>query len=165
MSSIQIDELHRKVGRNLLRIQAMEFALNLVGRKTFGICVPSGFFEQSSQFIDQARNDLILHFGELAGMDLLKPQGLERASVWLDEQFEKSNEQYHYLRVHSLLVLLVLVEGGSASASEYGFCHQKLLEQLPPGFEYIDEDDDTGSAWATSRIVGLLRQARVHGVD
>ena len=154
MSSNQIDELHRRVGRNLLRFQAMEFALKLVDHKISGTL---------SEFIGQARNDLVHHFGKMPDVDLLKPEGLEQASAWLDDQFEKSHEQYHYLRVHSLLLLLALVESGSASASECGFCHHKLLDQLPPGFEQVDEGDAARSAWATSRIVGLLQTARVDG--
>jgi hypothetical protein len=61
-----------------------------------------------------------------------------------------------------LLLLAVLMENDPALAAEYGSQYEKLIAQLPPDLEYINQVDPSRTLWPTTRIVKLLQQAEVH---
>lgn len=190
-----VDEIHRRIGRNLLRFQEMEVALKIIlpyahpeaapkgvdamreyrkehiDLKSLGhlfkqfnqaTTVPTGFFVQSSEFIVDARNNLVHHFAKLPGVDLLQEDGRSQVLDWLDLQFTESDEWYQFLRMQSLLVLVGLIESNPYAAAQFGMHYEKLLAHLPPGLEYIDKRDPTRTTWATSRIVRLLQLAELH---
>ena len=189
-----IREVHRRIGRNLLRFQEMEVAMKMIlpyahpdgamkgveamrqyqkehiDLKTLGYLfgqikdamqATPEFFERSAASIVAARNDLVHHFYKLPSVDMLAPEGLVKATAWLDKQFEDSEEWYQILRTESLLVLLMLMESNPELAVQYGAHHEQLLEQLPPNIEYIDQIDVRNTTWAKSRIVRLLQLAEL----
>lgn len=64
--------------------------------------------------------------------------------------------------MQSLVFLLTLIETKPELASEYGAHREKLLAQLPPYVELVVPPDPGRNAWATTRIVKLLRLAEQH---
>ena len=59
-------------------------------------------------------------------------------------------------------MLLILIDSRPSLASEFGAYREKLIAQLPKSVEVIDRANPTQSAWASTRIVTLLRMAELH---
>lgn len=186
-------ELHRRIGRNLLRFQGIELSLKLMlpyihpdggakgsdaGRayyakyvdgKSLGSLVEQfksamtgtpELWETGLAALLAARNDLVHHF--YYKFDFLQASTLDEALAYLDEQYKQAEEWWHILRVQSLVFLLTLIETKPALAAEYGAHREKLLAQLPPHIEFVVPSDPGRTAWATTRIVKLLRLAEQH---
>jgi len=80
----------------------------------------------------------------------------------LNQQFKEAEEWWKILRVQSLVLLLTLIETKPALVAEYGQHREKLLAQLPPYLEIVVPSAPNRTAWATTRIVKLLRLAEQH---
>jgi hypothetical protein len=107
----------------------------------------------------KARNDLVHDF--YFKFNFLQKNSLDDALCYLDEQYKQAHEWWHILRVQSLVFLLALIETKPELASEYGAHREKLLAQLPPYVELVVPSDPSRTAWATTRIVKLLRLAEL----
>lgn len=187
------DELHRRLGRNLVRFQEIELSLKLmlpyihpdggakgaeamrkyqarnVDGKSLGLLVEqfrsaiSGtpeLWESGLAALLVARNELVHHFHHR--FDLVQPGSVNEALEYLDNQYTRAEEWWRILRVQSLVLLLVLIETKPALAAEYGQHRERLLAQLPPWVEFVVPSTPGHTAWATTRIVKLLRLAEQH---
>lgn len=188
-----IDEVHRRLGRNLLRFQEIELPLKLmlpyvhpdggakgtkamqeyqarnVEGKSLGLLVEqfksaiSGtpeLWESGLAALLEARNELVHHFYHQ--FDFVQPESVQKAIEYLDTQYRQAEEWWQILRVQSLVLLLMLIETKPALAAEYGQHREKLLAQLPPYVEFVVPSSPDRTAWATTRIVKLLRLAEQH---
>lgn len=188
-----VREVHRRLGRNLLRFQEIELSLKLmlpyihpdggakgaeamrdcqarhVEGKPLGLLVEqfkyaiSGtpeLWESGLVTLLEARNELVHHFYHR--FDFLQPDSIDKAIEYLDCQYRQAEEWWQILRVQSLVLLLMLIETKPALAAEYGQHREKLLSQLPPYVEFVVPSDPGRTAWATTRIVKLLRLAEQH---
>jgi hypothetical protein len=108
----------------------------------------------------EARNDLVHHFYHQ--FDFVQPESAQNAIEYLDTQYREAEEWWQILRVQSLVLLLVLIETKPALAAEYGRHREKLLAQLPSYVEFVVPSEPGRTAWATTRIVKLLRLAEQH---
>jgi hypothetical protein len=186
----RIDELHRRIGRNLLRFQGIELSLRMmlpylhpdggakgaeaarayqdkyIDGKSLGLLIEQfksattgtmELWESGLAALVDARNDLVHHFYHR--FDFVQPNSVDQALVYLDGQYKQAEEWWHILHVQSLVFLLVLIETKPALAAEYGQHREKLLAQLPPYVEFVVPSDPGRTAWATTRIVKLLRLA------
>ena len=190
-----IDEIHRRIGRNLLRYQGIEECLRLLlpyvhpdasakgadAMRTYqqqnvaskslypliqqfraavaGIPEPSN---DTLQQLKKSRNDLVHEIYSNPRFDLLSPSGASDLLTYLDEQYSKAEEWAEIFRVQSLVLLLILIESRSSIAAEFGAHRDKLIAQLPKSVEVIDRANPAQSAWASTRIVTLLRMAELH---
>jgi hypothetical protein len=184
------NELHRRLGRNLLRFQEIELSLKAmlpyihpdggakgakamrdyrarnVDGKSLGLLVEQfksaingtpELWERGLAALLEARNDLVHHFYHR--FDFVQPDSVHKAIEYLDTQYREADQWWQILRVQSLLLLLTLIETRPALAAEYGRHREKLLAQLPPYVEFVVPSDPARTAWATTRIVKLLRMA------
>jgi hypothetical protein len=108
----------------------------------------------------EARNELVHHFYHR--IDFLQPDSVQGAIEYLDTQYRDADEWWRILRVQSLVLLLMLIETNPALAAQYDQHREKLLAQLPPYVEFVVPSDPARTAWATTRIVKLLRMAEQH---
>lgn len=190
-----IDEIHRRIGRNLLRYQGIEECLRLllpyihpdasakgadamrsyqqqnVASKSLSPLVQqfraavAGIPEPSKDTLHQlqtARNELVHEIYRNPRFDLLSPSGASDLLAYLDEQYSQAEEWAEIFRVQSLVVLLILIDSQPSIAAEFGTNREKLIAQLPKSVEVIDRANPTQSAWASTRIVTLLRMAELH---
>lgn len=188
-----MDELHRRIGRNLLRFQEIELSIKLmlpyihpdgsargaeamrayqtkiVDGRSLGLLVEqfrsaiSGtpeLWESGLAALLEARNELVHHFYQR--FDFVQPDGVNNALEYLDHQYRQAEEWWRILQVQSLVLLLMLIETKPALAAEYGQHREKLLAQLPPWVEFVVPSAPDRTAWATTRIVKLLRLAEQH---
>jgi hypothetical protein len=188
-----MDELHRRIGRNLLRFQEIELSIKLmlpyihadgsakgaeamreyqtknVDGRSLGLLVEqfksaiSGtpeLWESGLAALLEARNELVHHFYHQ--FDFVQPDGVNNALEYLDHQYGQAEEWWRILQVQSLVLLLMLIETKPALAAEYGQHREKLLAQLPPWVEFVVPSAPDRTAWATTRIVKLLRLAEQH---
>lgn len=189
----RIDELHRRIGRNLLRFQGIELSLRMmlpylhpdggakgaeaarayqakhIDGKSLGLLVEQfksatngtiELWESGLVALVDARNDLVHHFYHR--FDFLQPNSVNQALAYLHAQYKEAEEWWHILHVQSLVFLLMLIETKPALAAEYGQHRERLLAQLPPYVEFVVPSDPGRTAWATTRIVKLLRLAEQH---
>ena len=190
-----IDEVHRRIGRNLLRYQGIEVCLRLllpyihpdasakgadamrsyqqqnVASKSLSPLVQqfraavAGLPEPSSDTLQQlqkARNELVHEIHSNPRFDLLSTSGASDLLAYLDEQYSQAEEWAEIFRVQSLVLLLILIESQSSIAAEFGAHRDELIAQLPTSVEVIDRANPTQSAWASTRVVTLLRMAELH---
>jgi hypothetical protein len=94
--------------------------------------------------------------------DLLSSSGASDQLAYLDEQNSQAEEWAEIFRVQSLVLLLILIESQPSMAAEFGANREKLIAQLPKSVEVVDRANPTQSAWASTRIVTLLRNAELH---
>lgn len=188
-----VDELHRRIGRNLLRFQEIELSLKLmlpyihpngaakgvetmreyqtknVDGKSLGLLVEQfksaitgtpELWESGLAALLEARNELVHHFYHR--FDFVQPGSVTTALEYLDNQYRQAEEWWQILRVQSLVLLLMLIETKPALAAEYGQYREKLLAQLPSWVEFVVPSAPDRTAWATTRVVKLLRLAEQH---
>jgi hypothetical protein len=191
--NLPIDELHRRLGRNLLRFQEIELSLKLmlpymhpdtgargaqamqeyqarnVDGKSLGLLVEQfkralngtpELWESGLAMLLDARNELVHHFYHR--FDFVHADNIQKAIEYLDCQYRQAEEWWHILRVQSLVLLLMLIETKPTLAAEYGQHREKLLAQLPPYVEFVVPSNPGRTAWATTRVVKLLRLAEQH---
>jgi hypothetical protein len=190
-----IDEVHRRIGRNLLRYQGIEECLRLilpyvhpdasangadamrnyqkqnVASKSLSPLVqqfraavaemPQSWEEALLQ-LQKARNELVHEIYRNPRFDLLSPSGASDLLAYLDEQHKRAEEWAEIFRVQSLVVLLIMIDTQPSIAAEFGKSREQLIAQLPKSVEVIDVGNPTQTAWASTRIVTLLRMAELH---
>jgi hypothetical protein len=190
-----VDEIHRRIGRNLLRYQGIEESLRLilpyihpdasakgadamrsyqqqnVASKSLSPLIQqfraavAGIPEPSNDTLQQlqkARNELVHEIHRNPRFDLLSPSGASDLLAYLDEQYSQAEEWAEIFRVQSLVLLLILIESQPSLAAEFGAYREKLIAQLPKSVEVVDRANPAQSAWASTRIVTLLRMAEMH---
>jgi hypothetical protein len=189
-----INEVNRKIGRNLLRFQQIEASLKLIlpyihpdgsskGLEAFGkyrekvtsktlgsligefdesFEIPAGFFDQKLEKLVEARNQLVHHFFQLTRVDPSGPSGIGEILIYLDTQFKEAEELYEFMRHQSLAVLLAILDSSSVNNAEFKKLHERILQALPPTFEYIDQNDPTKTVWPNTRVVKMLQLAELH---
>lgn len=188
-----VNELHRRIGRNLLRFQEIELSLKLmlpyihpnggakgadamreyqaksIDGKSLGLLVGQfksamsrtpELWESGLAALLEARNELVHHFYHR--FDFAQAGSVNAALECLDNQYKQAEEWWQILRVQSLVLLLMLIETKPALAAEYGQHREKLLAQLPRWVEFVVPSAPDRTAWATTRIVKLLRLAEQH---
>lgn len=190
-----IDEIHRRIGRNLLRYQGIEVCLRLllpyihpdgsakgadavrsyqqqdVASKSLSPLIqkfrtavaemPESWGDTLQQ-LRKARNELVHEIHSNPRFDLLSPSGASDLLAYLDEQYSQAEEWAEIFRVQSLVLLLILIESQPSIAAEFGANREKLIARLPKSVEVIDRANPAQSAWASTRIVTLLRMAELH---
>jgi hypothetical protein len=190
-----IDEIHRRVGRNLLRYQGIEECLRLIlpyvhpdasakgadamrsyqqqnvasksllpliqQFRTAVADMPESW-DDTLQQLQKARNELVHEIHRNPRFDLLSPSGASDLLAYLDEQYKRAEEWAEIFRVQSLVLLLMLMDSQPAIAAEFGAYREKLIAQLPKSVEVVDVGNPTQTAWASTRIVTLLRMAELH---
>lgn len=184
-----IDGLHRRIGRNLLRFQAIEQCLRWIlpyvhpdgGAKgsdalrdyrkqfdsaTLGILIGQykSSIEGTPQSWEPGLQKVRAARNELvhqfySRFDFLSPNGVPEAIEYLDRQYEEAREWAEILRVQSLLLLLILIDNDPAMAAEYSQYREQLVNQLPASLEIVVPRAPDRTLWATTRIVKLLRLA------
>ncbi len=139
-TSILMDEVHRKIGRNLLRFQQIEAGLKVIlplihpdgsakgieGLRTFqeivttktlgmlvkdfdhAIKVTPDVVMQHLKMSVAARNQLVHHFFQVPGVDLVSSSGIREAIAYLDKQFEEANAFLTLVQDIAFSALIVL---------------------------------------------------------
>jgi hypothetical protein len=163
LQSKLVDEVHRRIGRNLLRYQEIEVSLKLilpyahpdagaqgqealkrfrekhVTKKSLGSLIEK--YRQSIRWSEEVvndeldqllndRNSLVHYFYQLQKVDLLSPNGCEQACVYLDEQFNATEEWYRAIMAQSLFVLVALIDKNPELTEQYGLYRDRLIKRL-----------------------------------
>lgn len=187
-----VSELQRKLGRNLLRFQVIEFQLKImmpyihpdarangIGSfkamreelrgKPLGVVIekfresvetdqPELLAAELSRVLD-ARNQLVHHFFQLPGVELMTPDGVRAAIRYLDEQFHSTQSLYEMVRSQSAAVLLGILSSPGYENSDLALHRAALLKAVGPDAEIINAGDPSKTVWETTRIVQLLKLA------
>jgi len=187
-----VSELQRKLGRNLLRFQVIEFQLKImmpyihpdarangIGSfkamreelrgKPLGVVIerfresvetdqPELLAAELSRVLD-ARNQLVHHFFQLPGVDLMTPDGVRAAIRYLDEQFHSTQSLYELVRSQFAAVLLGILSSPGYENSDLALHRAALLKAIGPDAEIVNAGDPSKTIWETTRIVQLLKLA------
>jgi hypothetical protein len=190
-----IDEIHRRIGRNLVRYQGIEECLRfilpyvhpdasakgayamrnyqqrnvaskslspLIQQFRTAVAEMPESWDDTLQQLQKARNELVHAIHRNPQFDLLSPSGASDLLAYLDEEYQRAEEWSRIFRVQSLVLLLILMESQPSVAAEFGAHREQLIAQLPKSVEVVDVANPSQTAWASTRIVTLLRVAEVH---
>lgn len=122
----------------------------------------SDYFPNYLKKIVEERNQLIHHFGNLHGLNILNTEeGCQDCLAHLQAQQKEAASFYKDLRLFTLVLVYLLQENCGESNPKINQLYKNLKTTVIGQVEYINLLDPSDTVWENTKIVALLRLAEV----